>query len=71
MYDPGENQWTSIRALIGPRRGMGLGVVGDTLYMAGGHDGKSLQRSILKFNKQTQDWTVVGNLITSRGRFGC
>lgn len=69
-FDPNSNLWTLIQPLTGPRRGMGFSTHGDTLYIAGGHDGKTLQGSIMKYNKNNKDWAVVGNLITKRGRFG-
>ncbi|CAL1546781.1 unnamed protein product [Lymnaea stagnalis] len=69
-FDPASNLWTNIEPMLGPRRGMGFTVHGDMLYISGGHDGKTLQGMIMKYNKHTKEWTVVGNLITKRGRFG-
>lgn len=70
MYDPSVNQWTMMKALCVPRRGIGIAVIGGAIYAAGGHDGKDYLDSVEKFHKYNQEWSVVGHIEDKRGRFG-
>jgi hypothetical protein len=61
-YNPALDAWSNATALSRSRVGHYACAVGDTMYVVGGHDDEGRQRSVLKFDVDTQAWSEVARM---------
>lgn len=62
-YDTRIKKWSRIADMNARRSGAGVGVLGNTLYAIGGHDGPLVRRSAEKYNADDDTWTeIAGNI---------
>ncbi|CAF3405113.1 unnamed protein product [Rotaria socialis] len=64
-YDPRCNQWTLITSYSRPKGGLGIVVVDNKLYIAGGFDGKS-SNEMEKYDTETNQWEKCSPLVVKR-----
>jgi N-acetylneuraminic acid mutarotase len=69
VYDPATDKWTTLPNLPGPIDHLAFGVIGSTLYLAGGRQAKiaSHQNSLYAFDAKVGKWATKAPMPTSRG----
>ena len=53
--------------LPSPRHGLRATVVGESIYVTDGYDGRNYLTSVLSWNPAGETWQEVGNLAVARG----
>lgn len=66
-YNPDTNTWTKISDMNSRRSGAGVGVVDNTLFAVGGHDGPLVRKSCEKYCVETDTWSPIAGKLTSHG----
>lgn len=56
-YNPYEDLWIEVRPMTKPRCGAGATVLGECLYVVGGHDGQSYLKSVEKYDIVEDSWS--------------
>ncbi|XP_008187671.1 ring canal kelch homolog [Acyrthosiphon pisum] len=62
--------WVPMADMLISRRQSGVGVLGDSIYAAGGCDGNSTVKSVEVFDVSTQKWRMVSSMTIERRKFG-
>jgi kelch-like protein 1/4/5 len=57
-YDPRTNQWTLITSFSRPKEALGIAVVGNRLFIAGGYDGQSAD-DMETYDTESNQWDKV------------
>ena len=70
QYDPKTNRWNLIPQLGSPRVGLGAAVLNGSLVAVGGHRGQKKLRSAEVFDFNSQTWTPLPDMSTSRAVLG-
>lgn len=65
-YDLKMDTWTIIAALDFGRDGMGIGVLGNSLYIVGGYDGRNYLNNSEKFDPNKKEFVSVAPLSHAR-----
>lgn len=66
MYSPEENAWSFFKPIITARRGCGVAVFNNKIYVVGGSDGTHSLNSTEVFDEVTQTWVVGPTMTTPR-----
>lgn len=66
VYNPDRNLWTLSKPIITARRGCGVAVFNNKLYVVGGSDGSHSLNSTEVYDDETQSWAVGPSMTSSR-----
>ncbi|XP_016655849.1 kelch-like protein 2 [Acyrthosiphon pisum] len=62
--------WVPMVDMLVSRKRLGVGVLGDSIYAVGGHDGNNALNSVEVFDVSTQKWRMVSSMTIVRRDFG-
>ncbi|XP_016662058.1 kelch-like protein 17 isoform X2 [Acyrthosiphon pisum] len=62
--------WVPMVDMLVSRRRLGVGVLDDSIYAVGGHDGNSALNTVEVFNARTQKWQMVSSMSVKRYNLG-
>lgn len=55
-YHPYENVWEEVSPMSSPRCGVGVAILGYSLYAVGGHDGQNYLKSVERYSIEDDTW---------------
>lgn len=70
VYNPTDNTWSFSKGIITARRGCGVAVFNNKIYVVGGSDGTHSLNTTEIFDSETQTWTVGPSMTTPRANVG-
>lgn len=56
VYDPNKDSWEEIEPMTQKRCGVGLTVLGNSIYAVGGHDGQNYLDSVERYDVEKKTW---------------
>jgi len=70
-YDPYSDDWEEVSPMTRPRCGVGVTILGDSLYAVGGHDGQQYLKSAERYDIPSEKWhTDVADMQSERTSVG-
>lgn len=66
VYYPDDDTWKASKPINSARRGCGVSVFNDKLYVVGGSDGSHSLNTTEIFDEETQTWSVGPSMTTAR-----